>query len=183
MTERPSCQSNSTFEISRATLEDVTSIQDVLYRVWLATYPNESFGIAVADIEEMYKDRNSDEALARMRELISSSRETTLVAREKGKVVGVCRVIRREDKEVMEAIYVLPEYQRHGIGSAIWRETQKLLDPNREIIVQVATYNTEAIEFYKRCGFRDTGKRWEEKKFKLRSGAAIPAMEMLAKRE
>jgi len=47
----------------------------------------------------------------------------------------------------------------------------------------VATYNTGAIEFYKRCGFRDTGKRWEEKKFRLRSGAAIPAMEMLAKQE
>lgn len=113
----------------------------------------------------------------------ASPRETTFVAKENGKVIAVCRIIRHEDKSVMEAIYVLPEYQGLGIGSAIWRETQKLLDSNSEIIVQVATYNTDAIEFYKRCGFRDTGKRWEEKKFKLRSGAAIPAMEMVAKRE
>jgi ribosomal protein S18 acetylase RimI-like enzyme len=181
MTARSSCQSSPTFEVSRATPEDVAGIQDVLYRVWRATYPNEALGITVTDIEEMYKDRNTDEALARMRKHISSARETTLVAKENGKVVGVCRVIRREHENVMEAIYVLPEYQRLGIGSAIWRETQKLLESNKEIIVQVATYNTGAIEFYKRCGFRDTGKRWEEKKFRLRSGAAIPAMELLAR--
>jgi GNAT superfamily N-acetyltransferase len=119
----------------------------------------------------------------RIRERISSASEISLVAKENGKVVGVCRVIRREDKDVVEAIYVLPEYQRLGIGSAIWREIQKLLDPTRKIIVQVATHNTDAIEFYKRCGFRDTGKRWEETKFRLRSGTAIPAMEMLAKQE
>ena len=183
MTVRSSCQSSPRIEVSRATPGDVASIQNVLYRVWLTTYPNKALGITVADIEEMYKDRNSDEALARIRERISSASEITLVAKENGKVVGVCRVIRREDKDVMEAIYVLPEYQRLGIGSAIWREIEKLLDSNRKIIVQVATYNTDAIEFYKRCGFRDTGKRWEEKKFRLRSGTAIPAMEMLAKQE
>jgi len=183
MTARSSCQSIPTIEVSRATPEDVASVQDVLYRVWLTTYPNKALGITVADIEEMYKDRNSEETLARMRERISSANEITLVAKENGKVVGVCRVIRRGDKDVMEAIYVLPEYQRLGIGGAIWREIEKLLDPNRKIIVQVATYNTDAIEFYKRCGFRDTGKLWEEKKFRLRSGTAIPAMEMLAKQE
>jgi ribosomal protein S18 acetylase RimI-like enzyme len=177
-----SVKSIPTIEVSRATPEDVASVQNVLYRVWLTTYPNKALGITVADIEEMYKDRNSEETLARMRERIFSPSEITLVAKENDKVVGVCRVIRREDKDVMEAIYVLPEYQRLGIGSAIWREIEKLL-PNRKIIVQVATYNTDAIEFYKRCGFRDTGKRWEEKKFRLRSGTAIPAMEMLAKQE
>jgi len=140
-------------------------------------------GITVADIEEMYKDRNSEETLARIRERISCACELSLVAKENGNVVGVCRVIRRDDKDVMEAIYVLPEYQHLGIGRAIWRELEKLLDPNRKIIVQVATYNKDAIEFYKRCGFSDTGKRWEEKRFRLRSGAAIPAMEMLAKQE
>lgn len=182
MTERSSFQSSPTIELSRATPEDVASIQDVLYRVWLATYPNKALGITVADIEEMYKDRNSEEALVRIRERISSASEINLVAQENEKVVGFCRVIRREDKDAMQAIYVLPEYQRLGIGSAFWREIEKLLDSNREIIVQVATYNTGAIEFYKRCGFRDTGKRWEEKKFRLRSGTAIPSMEMVAKR-
>jgi ribosomal protein S18 acetylase RimI-like enzyme len=81
----------------------------------------------------------------------------------------------------MEAIYILPEYQRLGIGSSVWREAQKLLDPKKDVVVQVAAYNTDAIEFYKRRGFRDTGKRWAEKKFRLKSGAVIPAMEMIIK--
>ena len=54
-----SVKSIPTIEVSRATPEDVASVQDVLYRVWLTTYPNKALGITVADIEEMYKDRNS----------------------------------------------------------------------------------------------------------------------------
>jgi ribosomal protein S18 acetylase RimI-like enzyme len=174
-------QTRTTVEITTAALEDVVGIQDVLYRTWLATYPSETFGINVDDIEEMYKDRNSEETLAKRREQVSRPQETTLVAKEKDKVVGLCRIIKREDKSVMEAIYILPEYQRLGIGSSVWREAQKLLDPKKDVVVQVATYNTDAIEFYKRRGFRDTGKRWAEKKFRLKSGAVIPAMEMIIK--
>jgi hypothetical protein len=76
----------------------VVGIQDVLYRTWLATYPSEMFGINVDDIEEMYKDRNSEETLAKRREQVSRPQETTLVAKEKDKVVGLCRIIKREDK-------------------------------------------------------------------------------------
>jgi ribosomal protein S18 acetylase RimI-like enzyme len=174
-------QTRTTVEITTAALEDVVGIQDVLYRTWLATYPSEMFGINVDDIEEMYKDRNSEETLAKRREQVSRPQETTLVAKEKDKVVGLCRIIKRKDKSVMEAIYILPEYQRLGIGSSVWREAQKLLDPKKDVVVQVATYNTDAIEFYKRRGFRDTGKRWAEEKFRLKSGAVIPAMEMIIK--
>src|SRR5215472_6917838 len=92
-------------------------IQDVLYRTWLATYPSETFGINVDDIEEMYKDRNSEETLAKRREQVSRPQETTLLAKEKDKVVGLCRIIKREDKSVMEAIYILPEYQRLGMAA------------------------------------------------------------------
>ena len=124
-------QTRTTVEITTAALEDVVGIQDVLYRTWLATYPSETFGINVDDIEEMYKDRNSEETLAKGREQVSRPQETTLVAKEKDKVVGLCRIIKREDKSVMEAIYILPEYQRLGIGSSVWREAQKLLDPKK----------------------------------------------------
>ena len=60
----------TTVEITTAALEDVVGIQDVLYRTWLATYPSETFGINVDDIEEMYKDRNSEEMLAKRREQV-----------------------------------------------------------------------------------------------------------------
>src|SRR6516225_2964225 len=135
-------QTRTTVEITTAALEDVVGIQDVLYRTWLATYPSETFGINVDDIEEMYKDRNSEATLAKRREQVSRPQETTLVAKEKDKVVGLCRIIKREDKSVMEAIYILPEYQRLGVGSSVWREAQKLLDPKKDVVVQVATYNT-----------------------------------------
>jgi hypothetical protein len=64
-------QTRTTVEITTAALEDVVGIQDVLYRTWLATYPSETFGINLDDIEEMYKDRNSEETLAKRREQVS----------------------------------------------------------------------------------------------------------------
>jgi GNAT superfamily N-acetyltransferase len=130
----------------------------------------------------MFRNRNSEVLPSLCKGFqVCSPHETTLVAKENDKVIGVCRLLHREEKTVMEAIYVLPEYQRSGIGSLVWREAKKLLDPAKEVVVQVAAYNTYAIEFYERCGFRDTGKRWDEKKFRLKGGAPIPAIEMILK--
>jgi GNAT superfamily N-acetyltransferase len=80
-------------------------------------------------------------------------------------------------------IYVLPEYQRLGIGSAIWREIEKLLEPNRKNnraggYLQYSCYRVLQAVWLSR--YR---KAMGEKKFGLRSGTAIPAMEMLAKQE
>lgn len=62
-------------------------------------------------------------------------------------------------------------------------EAQQYLDPAKNIIVQVATYNTNAIAFYERFGFVDTGKRWSDERFRMKSGAVIPELEMLRKAE
>jgi hypothetical protein len=45
-------------------------------------------------------------------------------------------------------------------------------------VVEVATYNTNAIKFYERLGFVDTGKRISDPKLMMKSGAIIPVMEM-----
>lgn len=49
------------------------------------------------------------------------------------------------------------------------------------ITVEVATYNTNAIEFYKRLGFEDTGKRFSNERLKMKSSAVLPEMEMVIK--
>ena len=93
------CQSLATLS-SRLTLRRLARSAAPTAQRSLSLLP----GPLVAKRNPPYKDRNSDEALARIRERISSASEITLVAKENGKVVGVCRVIRREDKDVMRSM-------------------------------------------------------------------------------
>lgn len=166
--------------IAPATPDDVVDMQDVFYRGWLATYPNVEHGITVDDIEDRYKDRLSEEKLRVRREQAANPPEgqTTLVAKKDGKVVGLCRVFKHPDRNQLYAIYVLPEYHGQGIGTAMWNAAQQYIDSTKHTIVEVATYNTNAIKFYERLGFVDTGKRMSDPKFTMKSGAIIPEMEM-----
>lgn len=170
-------------KIIPATPEDARGVAELFYKTWLATYPNEKAGITVDDIEDKYKDAFTEESLAkraeRMRE--PEENETFFIAKESDKVVGACRVIRHPDKNQLQAIYVLPEYQGKGIGKRLWTEAQKHFDADKATIVQVAVYNTNAINFYKKLGFEETDKEFSEEKFRMKSGAIIMETEMVMK--
>lgn len=167
-------------KIALATPEDVRGVQEVFYKTWLATYPNEELGITVDDIEKRFKGTLTEEALAKRAARITNppEGETLFLAKEGEKVVGLCRAVKSEESNRLQAIYVLPGYQGRGVGKLLWEEAQKIFDPSKDTVVAVATYNIGAIDFYKKLGFRDTGRRLEDEKFKMKSGATIPEMEM-----
>jgi hypothetical protein len=50
-----------------------------------------------------------------------------------------------------------------------------------ESTVEVATYNSNAIAFYKKLGFIETGRRFTNEKTRMKSGSIIPEMEMVIK--
>ncbi|HEY4486320.1 MAG TPA: GNAT family N-acetyltransferase [Candidatus Paceibacterota bacterium] len=167
-------------KITPAKPEDARAIREVQFKTWLATYPNAEVGITVEDIEDRYKDSFSDESIRQREDQIKNAptHQRTFVAKEEEKVVGFCIVVKYEDKNQLMAIYILPEYQQKGIGGLLWQEAQKFFDKEKPTIVQVATYNVGAINFYKKLGFKDTGKRFADERFKMKSGAIIPEMEM-----
>ncbi len=171
--------------VSRAKPEDARGMQEVFYKTWLNTYPNVENGISVDDIEDRYKNAFTDETINKRAERIlhPPEGETVFVAKEDEKVVGLCFVEKYPEKNQIQAIYVLPEYQGKGIGKKLWSEAKKVFDAGKDVIIEVATYNTQAIEFYKKLGFVDTGKRWRDEKFKMKSGTTIPEMEMVIRAE
>ena len=168
--------------IEKPKIEDVRGIQEVFYKTWLATYPDEEAGITVADIEEKYKDRFSEAVLEKRRNdiLDKSENKLFLVAKDDGQVVGACRARKDEKCNELEAIYVLPDYQGKGIGKMLWDRAMEFFENEKDIIVQVVTYNLPAINFYRKLGFTDTGKRFSDEKFKMPiSGSYLPEMEMV----
>jgi ribosomal protein S18 acetylase RimI-like enzyme len=167
-------------EIVPAGPEDVRGIAEVLYKTWLATYPNDDLGITKDDIEDVFKDSFTDEMLAKRAERIRQlpKNETSLLAKDEGRIVGLCNVIRHPDKNQLKAIYVLPEYQGKGIGTLLWAEAQKHFDAGKNTIVHVVTYNVNAIGFYKKLGFKETGRDFIDARFKMKSGVRMPETEM-----
>jgi|GEM_PF-338206 len=164
--------------------EDVSDIQTVFYKTWLATYPNEEAGITREDIEDKFKDAFSEETLQKRRESMSKFPDNiqVRVARDGDRVVGISRSVKRSDVNQLQTIYVLPEYQGQGIGHMFWKESLQFFNDKKDIIVHVVTYNQPAIEFYKKLGFVDTGKRFTEERHMMKSGAFFPEMEMTFKR-
>jgi len=167
-------------EIALASPDDAVGMQEVFYRAWLATYPNKEAGVTVDDIEDVFKDYLSPKTITRRRARLGNPPEgqTILVAKDGGKVVGHCRVIRREGENELATIYVLPEYQRQGVGTKLWQEAQPYINHAHETLVVVVTYNTRAIRFYGRLGFRDTGRRTKNPRFTMKSGTILEGMEM-----
>jgi ribosomal protein S18 acetylase RimI-like enzyme len=105
--------------------------------------------------------------------------ENYFVAKVNGKVVGFCFVTKNEERNQLSAIYILPEFQGKGLGKSLWESASSFIDTSKDTFVDVVTYNTQAIEFYKKLGFVDTGRRWSEEKFKMKSGGVLPEMEMV----
>lgn len=72
----------------------------------------------------------------------------------------------------------MPEYQGRGIGKMFWNEALSFFDKDKDIFVEVADYNLNAINFYRQLGFVDTGKRFPMR-INFKSGAIIKEMEMI----
>jgi ribosomal protein S18 acetylase RimI-like enzyme len=171
-------------KITAAKPEDALGIVNVLHKTWHATYPNEELGIAAQDIEESFKDSFTEENIGRLADKIAQTpkNEKRLIAGMGDTVVGVATVVRNEHNNQLRTIYVLPEFQGKGIGKMLWDEAILFCDPAKDIIVHVAVYSQNTIEFYKRLGFVDTGKRFSDTGWRAKKMALIiPEMEMVIK--
>ncbi len=171
----------SEIKIIPASPEDAKGVAEVFYKTWLATYPNEEVGITVDDVEDRFKDAFTEENLAKRADKIANPEEgaSFLVAKDGDKVIGLCRIAASENHNQLQAIYVLPEYQGQGVGNMLWEEAKKSFSSESKTIVHVARYNKNAIAFYKKLGFQETGKEFIDEKFKLKSGAMIPETELI----
>ncbi len=170
--------------IQKPTVKDIHGIQEVFYKTWLETYPNKKFGILEEDIEERYKNRNAKENIEKRTKYLLNipKNDLYLIAKDEEKVVGVCIFIKKEKFNELQAIYVLPKYQGKGIGRMFWGEVNKFSDKNKDIVVHLAVYNKNAMIFYTKLGFVDTGKRFRNLRFKMPvSGVVLPEMEMIIK--
>lgn len=169
-------------EIRTATIEDVDGVREVQHRTWLATYPNAKLGITEEDIESRF--RESPEQASRYRRMLQQwiSDDPLAyfwVATDGGRVVGFCRAMKDGGQNKIQAIYVLPEYQRQQIGKRLLERAFVWLGTQQDIFLDVASYNEQAISFYRSFGFVPSGDNGHSGAAALPSGAMIPEIELV----
>lgn len=167
--------------IDLAQPEDALGLQSVFYESWLDTYPNKEAGITRDDIEDFHKDAFTEKTLRERADRIANPPPNMklFVAKDGLKVVGLCRIVLHKDKNQLQAIYLLPDYYRKGIGTLLWNKAKTIFDHTTSSIVQVAICNKRAINFYKKLGFQETDKRFKDERFRMKSGAIIEEVEMV----
>lgn len=168
--------------VKPSTREDVIGIKNVHYKTWLATYPNTEIGVTISDIEEKFKNRLSEEAIQGQLDFINDTdNKIYLIAKDGNDIVGVCGASIHDGVNELNGIYALPEYQGRGIGKKFWIELQKFFDPAIDTILYVASYNEQAINFYKKLGFLIADEPVVKKIVMPISGVAIPVIKMIKK--
>ncbi|MCM3214619.1 GNAT family N-acetyltransferase [Niallia taxi] len=135
------------YVIRKIKQEDITQVQDVAKTTWNATYE----GIIPAEVQENFLKSAYNED--RMKQRIDST--TLYVAEVEGTVVGFANFspVRENGKVELGAIYLYPEHQGKGIGSALVNAGIKDLDGVNEIYINVEKDNKIGKTFYEAKGF------------------------------
>jgi ribosomal protein S18 acetylase RimI-like enzyme len=171
-------------DIYSAEAGDARQIQEVFYATWLATYPNKEAGITEDDIHDHFRKKLTEERIAELAQHLNfpNTHDMLLAAKEGEKVVGLCRAgdnTIEADYNRLTALYVLPEYQRRGIGTALWESAKQLFDPRKPVRVGVAPYNLKARAFYEKLGFSVVSEvATFNPNFRMKSGNMIPSIWM-----
>lgn len=168
--------------IVAAVPSDAQGIGDVHAKTWLATYPNEEYGITLTDIEAKIASRSPVES---WRKTIEGKNETRRlwVAKEQEKIVGFLFAKKGDDENAIQAIYVLPECQGMGVGQKLINTALEWLGQDKSISLGVVKYNTQAISFYKKLGFVEDGDVPPSPAAKLPSGKEMPEIRMVRRVE
>jgi len=163
--------------ISEAKPEDAEGIRKVQRDTWLCTYPNEKLGITKADIEEKVNEMQVG-GVERTISYMNFKNSKTYVAKEKDMVVGYVSAYKTDNKNKLAALYVLSDYHGQGIGTKLMENALSFLGEDKEIILEVTSYNIQAVEFYKKFGFVENGLVHSIYTF-LPSGKELPDIEMV----
>jgi ribosomal protein S18 acetylase RimI-like enzyme len=172
-----------TIRIMDATPEDHDSIRQVQRQTWIATYPNEEFGITKEDIEMRFAVDTTPQGIRRGQERRQNINANPLihtwVAKDGEASVGFCIAQKEHPQNRIKAIYVLPEYQGTRVGKQLMQTALDWLGDQHDIALAVASYNHKAISFYHRFGFVLNGDPVASELAGLSSGVIIPEIEMI----
>jgi ribosomal protein S18 acetylase RimI-like enzyme len=145
--------------IREAAVAEAGEIRRVHARSWLATYPNEDYGVTRQWVEEFTESWLTVQALAQSAEFIAqviAAPDTFYrVAEVGGRIAGFVHAAKRgpDDAEIL-GLYLDPPVIGVGVGRQLMDAAIGWVGPAAARL-DVAPYNQRAIAFYRRYGFAE----------------------------
>ena len=155
-------------QIRRADENDIDEISELIA----------DFRVTLAGFRGLNGERNLESARKEFMEYMEKG-YPIYVAIEDSKIVGylVCRI--EDDVVWAESLYVLPEYRRKGIGTALYEKAEEIAESlgSDTVYNWVHPNNNAIISFLKKRGYSvlnliELRRKWkgEEPKMKIRVG-------------
>ncbi|QHE52760.1 GNAT family N-acetyltransferase [Pontibacillus sp. HMF3514] len=128
--------------------KDINEVQEVAKTSWNFTYE----GLIPLDIQERFLNSAYNDEMMLKRLDVSS----LYIAEKDGKIVGFANFSPVKEEGIVElgAIYLLPEYQGEGIGTALLQEGIKKLNGAKSVYISVEKENKIGTNFYRAKGFQ-----------------------------
>ena len=167
-------------KISRAVPNNAEGIQTLTIESSKGMY--ELCGWSSKEIEDHFPPEKTVKAIDRLEKAINNFTEANIlfVAKdENNNVVGCCFAEKQEDKNTIEAVYVLPEFQGLGLAKELYDKASAQLNPKNDTYLDVFSLNSKAINFYKKQGFSETGKKTFDERFIGATGEMLEIAEMV----
>ena len=164
--------------------QDVFGIRNVQRITWIDTYPNAGLNILKEDVESEFSKDDTEEGRKRIegwKKLYSNSNMRRWVAKKGSDIIGFCSAVKENEGNRIYAIYVLPEFQRQGLGKKLMEKALVWLGREKDIYVNSASYNIQALKFYEKFGFNKSSRSVNSTVEPLPTGKAIPEIEMVKK--
>jgi [ribosomal protein S18]-alanine N-acetyltransferase len=129
--------------IRKAMPEEADRLGDIAYEAW-------ERGILPL-LTEVPGMRHSEKR--RLAIAVHEMLDRIIVAELEGIAVGWCS--RARNRAYIPFLFVTPEYQGHGIGSALLRRMESLLELEGEqrVLLETPADNVRAVRFYERQGY------------------------------
>jgi len=136
------------FHIREMNSGDINQVQQVAKRSWNHTYE----GIIPLEIQKSFLESAYNDEMMQRR--LKSS--FIYVSEIDGKIVGFANFspVKEDGKTELLAIYLNPEFQGKGLGTALLNKGLKNLDGVKEVFINVEKENTVGTTFYQAKGFK-----------------------------
>jgi GNAT superfamily N-acetyltransferase len=168
-------------DIHEARPSDADAMRDVQCCTWIATYPNEAYGITKEDIEARFREDPATvgEMRERRRQAVCTAPFHSWVAVEGAALIGFCIVKQDDQENLLQALYVLPDSQSKGVGKRLLQTALDWFGTEKEVVLNVASYNEKAIAFYRAFGFVPHDPVASSEALHLPSGVRLPEIKMV----
>jgi ribosomal protein S18 acetylase RimI-like enzyme len=129
-------------------VSDADGMQSVLIRTWVNTYT------PIMGAELAHESANRSFAISVVREKIELNPKVVLLADIDGEICGVAQVRSHGSSIHIGTLYINPDWQRTGIGTAMLERLAELHPYASSIALEVLQQNSAGINFYRSRNFR-----------------------------